>query len=191
MNKTEDMFSLTGSEYLKCLIDREINLKDSRLTEIQIPRYFKKTPISLKKETYPGQIRSIITPISEHVEKLGYSANIFTTLYEGLLNAFQHGNKYDENKKIILSTSIKPKELEFIISDQGEKIHPKFSRFILEQRQKNSTNSFLNWYNFSEEIKPDINNGTGTSFMHAYMDEIKYFKSKELGGVSLYLYKKQ
>jgi anti-sigma regulatory factor (Ser/Thr protein kinase) len=190
MIQDEDIFSLKNSEHLINLLDHKINLDDDLLVKLKIPKNFEKKLIALDKKNYPSQIRKNIAFISEKVEKLGYSPNIFTTLYEGILNGFQHGNNYDKDKKLILASKITQKELEFIISDQGNTLHPVFSRFILEQRQKDLNDSFVNWYKFSGEKKPNTNNGTGTAFMHAYMDEVKYFKSEELGGLSLYLNKK-
>ncbi|MFW6286052.1 MAG: ATP-binding protein [Nanoarchaeota archaeon] len=191
MIQDEDIFSLKKSEYMVNLLDHKINFSDELLVKLKIPKNFETKLITLDKKNYPSQIRKSIAFISEKVEELGYNPNIFTALYEGILNGFQHGNNYDKDKKLTLASKITKKELEFIISDQGNTLHSAFSRFILEQRQKDSNDSFINWYKFSGQTKPDTNNGTGTAFMHAYMDEIKYFKSAELGGLSLYLNKKK
>lgn len=190
MVEEKNINSIKKSKDLIDLLNEETDLNDNSLIELKIPDDFEQITINLDKNNYFSQIKKIVNPILEKVEKLGYQMNIFTALYEGILNGFQHGNKYDSLKKLIIASKITPENLEFIISDQGDTIHSEFSKFILEQRKKDRSESFIDWYEFSNQEKPQTNNGTGTSFIHAYMDEVKYFKSLELGGLSLYLSKK-
>jgi len=187
-----DISSLMESSILKSRLDGEIYLDSPDLTQIEIPSRFKKEILSLPKNNYNSEIRKIVEPISEEVEKLGFGGNVFTSLYEALKNAHEHGNLSSPKKNIILASNINPQNLEFIICDQGKKLHPKFTRFILELREKDLINGgFINWYEFSaEKPKPGRdNNGTGTSFMHVYVDRIRYFKSDDLGGLAVYMRK--
>lgn len=185
-----DAFSLESS-LSKKTIDKKINIIELE-PKIKIPNYYDKVNIKLDNTQYAKKIREIIEPISNGTENLGYSPNIFTALYESILNAYQHGNKYNDKKKIIMASSINPNKLEFIIADAGKTLHEKFFRFILKQREKSDENSnFINWYKFSGEKKPETNNGTGTSFMNAYMDEVKYFHCIDTNGLGIYLKKQK
>ena len=65
-------------------------------------------------------------------------------------------------------------------------------RFILALREKDLSNDgFIDWYKFTNQKKPSYsdNNGTGTSFMHVYMDRIRYFRCNDLGGLAVYMRK--
>lgn len=185
-----DIFS-PHSEYMKTF-DKKINFQNKSLPKLTIPQNFKQIDFNLPTEGYEKQIREIIEPTTTYAEKLGYGPNIFTALYETILNAHQHGNQ-KEKKNITLASLIKKNNLEIIVADQGNSLHPSFMRFILTLRQKEIKNGFINWYKFSNQIKPQNNNGTGTSFMHAYMDKIEYYISeneKTKGGLCVKLYKK-
>ncbi len=158
--------------------------------KIKIPSYFNKIDVKLDNFNYAQDIRKIIEPISRKVEKFGFSHNIFTGLYEALLNAYQHGNKFDDDKKLILGSNYNEDKLEFIVGDSGKILHKNFFRFILKHRERTDNgSSFINWYKFSGELRSNINNGTGTSFMHAYFDNIKYFNSLDTKGLGVYLAK--
>ena len=158
--------------------------------ELIVPEDFQKVRIQLPSSQYGTELRNQIQPISTLAETTGFSCNIFTALYETVLNAHQHGNKLDENKKILLSHRIRDRKLELIVEDQGTNLPEYFVPFLIKLRsQTMNGDSFVNWYNFSENKKPDSNNGTGTSFMHTYMDDITYQISKNLGGLALYLVK--
>ena len=45
---------------------------------------------------------------------------------------------------------------------------------------------FIDFYQFTNRKKPNTNNGTGTSFMHTYVDNVQYFKSAQ-GGLVVHL----
>jgi len=186
----DDIFSMKNSQLISSRLDGEVYFDSSKFNSITIPKRFDKKVLNLSREKYTKEIRNEINPISDMVEEFGYGGNIYSALYEGLLNAHQHGNSNSNKKKIIFASSITPQNLEFIIADEGIKLHSRFTRFILALREKDLANDgFINWYNFSHEKKSPINNGTGTSFMHVYMDEVKYFKSEELGGLAVYMKK--
>lgn len=184
-----DMFSLRESDLIKERINKKVSLNKKNLSKITIPSNFIKKEIKLTKDNYPKQIRKFLNPIAEEVENIGYGANIYTALYEGVLNSFQHGNKYNPDKKLCLAKNINKEKLEFIIADECVNIPADFLRFVLAQRERDLNSSFLNWYKFSGSKQSDINNGTGTSFMNQYMDKVQYFVSEDTGGLGLYLVK--
>lgn len=186
----EDMFSLERGNIPRQRLEGEIDLTSNSLVDLKIPDNYEINQINFPNISYEKSIREIIEPISNSCENLGYSHNIFTALYESILNAHQHGNKSNMKKKILFGYKLDPTSIEFIISDEGDKLHKSFLPFILAQRENNFQNSsFIDWYKFSNQEKNQINNGTGTSFIHAYMDEVKYFKSQELNGLAIYLKK--
>lgn len=184
-----DSFSL-DEEIARNRLDKTI--KTESLIPLSIPQDFTILEPKFTKKEYSSEIRTFIEPISRNVESLGFGPSVFTALYEGLLNAFQHGNYCNENKELLFAHFIEPKNIEFMICDQGKKLHPKFLRFILKHRERTEqTSNFINWYKHSGEDNSNTPNlGLGTSFMHAYMSEVKYFNSVELGGLALYLNKK-
>ena len=106
-----------------------------------------------------------------------------------MLNAHQHGNKANPDKKITLAYQIKNDKIRAAVIDQGGVFKPDFVPFILNLRQQGSYKKvFHNFYSFSDVEKPLTNNGTGTSFMHAYVDDVSYLKSPE-GGLVVHLTK--
>jgi len=186
----EDSFSLK-SELLKKLLEKDVNLKD--LIEVEIPNKFKIEEVKIKdKKIYGKEIRNFLDNFEEKNE-IFRSSKVYTPIYEAILNAYQHGNNYDNNKKILLSYNLTKKNLEFIISDEGiqSKLHSSFIRYILTLREKKykKKQECINWYDFSKSKKEEQNLGVGIYFMHVYMDKVLFYRSKELGGTSIYLRK--
>lgn len=187
-----DIFSLddSNSHIRSKLRENPIIFSNSNLKRIRIPSHYKKQELSLPTNNYGNEIRREVELIGSLAEEKGFSPNIFTAVYEAVLNAHQHGNKLDESKRILIGTNITKKNLEVVVADEGEMLHPEFSAFILNLRNTpNIAAQTFSWYAFSGEEQPEINNGTGTSFMHTYMDEIRYFQSSELGGLAVYMSK--
>ena len=48
--------------------------------------------------------------------------------------------------------------------------------FILKIRGHGLEETFVDYYEFTGREKPKSNNGTGTSFMHCYVNEVTYHK---------------
>ncbi|NCC71214.1 hypothetical protein EOM09_06540 [bacterium] len=178
IDKKSDIFS-PSSEPLKSILNREINLEENNISSIHIPHNFKKRKINLPKTNYGLKIREFVEPFAINAEEKGFGYNIFTALYEAILNAHQHGNKDQINSEILFANLNSKNSLEFIICDKGTKLANHFISYILNLRETNSNKSYLNWYEYSGNPKPETNNGTGTYFIHNYMDIVKYFKSLE------------
>ncbi len=192
----KDMFSLEGN-LIESLLDQEnIRLSDTTIPSLDIPEHFNTITFSIDSaDNSRKKLKEILYPIKELIDsEEEFPTNLYTGVYEAVLNAYQHGNKY-ENKNIRLSykkTKSKDKSLslEIIVEDQGKTLPKGFLRYILLQReQKNNQEHFLNWYDFSKKEPIGSNNGTGTSFMHASFDNIDYFRSREFGGLLVYLSK--
>lgn len=168
----------------------EIKLSEFLIPTFEVPEDFAKFICHFEKDIHGTQIRNAIEPIAKEAEEQGYSDNIFTAIYEAVLNAYQHGNNYDPNKSIRVDYKITNQQLEIAITDQGGIIKSEFIPFVLRHREGKHKTKFLDFYEFTKTKKPVTNNGTGTSFIHTYVDEVSYFKSKE-GGLVVYLLKKK
>ena len=62
-------------------------------------------------------------------EKLGFARDriedLKTALAEACINAIEHGNKFDQNKKVRVTLAANDKSLEVIVHDEGDGIDPK------------------------------------------------------------------
>jgi serine/threonine-protein kinase RsbW len=62
-------------------------------------------------------------------EKMGFARDriedLKTALAEACINAIEHGNKFDQNKKVKVTLAANNKSLEVIVHDEGEGIDPK------------------------------------------------------------------
>ncbi len=154
--------------------EEEIILAEIAQRKVSIPIGYELKELHLKS----GNGKEINSLINEEIKKFkeaGYPENIYTPIYEAILNAYQHGNKRDPNKKIIFAHKIGETSLDIIVEDEGGVIEGVFVPFILKHRERDVRRKFINFYEFANKEKPQSNNGTGTSFIHAYMDEVNYY----------------
>lgn len=164
----------------------------SEFPDLILPKNFVSTDLEIRRKSPYSDLRDQIEPISKNIEKHGFPPNVYTALYESSLNAFQHGNNYDFDKRIRVSHLIKKNSLELIIEDQGDELPEYFIPFLLKVRKETSKKrDFVDWYAFSCNEKNNVNHGTGTSFIHAYMDDVRYLRSNDLGGLAVYLLKEK
>ena len=177
---------------------REVNLKEFDIPVYEIDPVYttEEFRFSPERNIYLRQVRSTIEPISVKAEESGFDHNVFTALYEAVLNAHQHGNKKAPDKKVILAHNIEEETARFAVVDEGGMIDPEFISFVLRHREKRHKEDgerkgkILDFYRFIGKDKPEYNNGTGTSFIHMYMDGVSYFKYIG-GGLALHLTKKK
>ncbi len=154
--------------------DKEINLKEFVETKFVIPLDYIIKEFKIKK----GDSLEINSLIDDEMKKFrleGYPENIYTPIYEAILNAYQHGNKRDQNKKVIFAYKLNNANLITLVEDEGGIIDPLLIPFILKHREMEFNKKSISFYKFSQREKPKENNGTGTSFMHIYMDKINYY----------------
>jgi len=116
--------------------------------------------------------------------------NLFTPLFEAILNAHQHGNKNDPNKGVTVAYKRTDATVEVSVIDQGGEINPGFFPFVSLNRRnaKQNTGKSLNFYEVCGLEANGPNLGTGTNFLHVYMDRVSYYRSKE-GGLVVHLVK--
>lgn len=177
---------------------KEVDLKDFDIPVYEIdPLYaLEQLYFNPERNIYLKQVRSAIEPVSVKAEERGFDHNVFTALYEAVLNAHQHGNRKSPDKKVILAYNIEDEVAKFAVVDEGGIINPEFIPFVLRHRERGNKEdrerkrSILDFYEFIGKDKPEYNNGTGTSFIHMYMDKVSYFKHIN-GGLALHLTKKK
>ncbi len=184
-----DIFNLDNLESVvrnKFGTNKEVKLKDLTNNYSAIPNDYERIELKLESEEVFSELRDKIQPICTEFEKEGYGANLFTAVYEAVLNAYQHGNKKDTSKKITLAYKHSLEHLDLMVEDEGGVVDSNFVPFVLRHREGVYKEKFLNFYEFSGKEKPDKNQGTGTSFMHQYVDSVNYLIS-EKGGLIVHM----
>lgn len=172
-----DLFNLEDPDSLpRRLIgnESEVCLESMVPIKYSIPFDYRKKELRIKR----GESEEVISLISSEIKRIrkhGYPENINTPIYEAILNAYQHGNKRDPKKGVTFAYRIGPRSLDVLVEDEGGVIDAIFIPFILKHREADVKKHFINFYEFSGREKPQTNNGTGTSFMHAYMDGVRYY----------------
>lgn len=90
---------------------QEANVHTSELYTLQLP-------------SKPESITLLENLIEQIADKYQISedtfANMMTCLNEITINAIIHGNKLDENKKVIVNAEVEPKRVIWSIADEGE-----------------------------------------------------------------------
>ena len=90
---------------------QEANVQTSELYTLQLP-------------SKPESITLLETLIEQIADKHQVSedtfANMMTCLNEIAINAIVHGNKLDENKKVIVNAEVDPKRVVWTVTDEGE-----------------------------------------------------------------------
>jgi len=155
-------------------LERPIDLRLILERRVKIPEEYEKRELSFD-DGNGLKIFDLIRDDLVKFSKAGYPENLQTPVFEAILNAYQHGNQRDPNKKITFAYDIGDIALNILVEDEGGFIDPVFVPFILRHRERDVRKKFINFYEFSGREKPKENNGTGTSFMHAYMDEVNYY----------------
>ena len=177
MIKETDIFNLDNpNSIVRRLIEsqKEINLENLVQKRIQIPIDYELKELNIQSGE-SNEINSLIEKEIKKFSEIGYPENIYTPIYEAIRNAYQQGNKNNSGKKVRFAYKIGQANLNILVEDEGKIIDSAFAPFILKHREGNNKKKFINFYEFSGTEKPKTNNGTGTAFIHAYMDEVNYF----------------
>jgi len=135
-------------------------------------------------------VQASIQPIFQEAQRLGFPDNLSTAFLESVLNAHQHGNQNQPNKKVTVAYKITPAFVEIAVMDEGGIIDPELIPFVLRHRESRhkGKGEAINFYEFTRRQHPPGHNGTGTLFMHLYTDKVTYYKS-EKGGLVVHLTK--
>lgn len=180
-----DLFDSTIQEEIIC--EGYINLRKLNVSELEIPKRFEILRLSLNSEDYERVVKDFL----EESIFNSCAPSVKTALFEAIINAFQHGNDYNSRKGLLFAYYFNANYLEFILCDSGGIFNIFFPEYLKKLRKTSSL--YLNWYGYSNLVPKNRNQGVGTSFIHMYFDDIKYFRSHEgntKGGLFLYLRKK-
>ena len=76
-----------------------------------------------------GSEKEAIVKAVTVAEKLGFSRDriedLKTALAEACINAIEHGNKFDQNKKVKVTLAADDNSLQVVVHDEGDGIDPK------------------------------------------------------------------
>jgi anti-sigma regulatory factor (Ser/Thr protein kinase) len=186
----KELFELDSLDSLVRLYfarQKPIELKRFKVETFEIPPDYAILNLIIG-ENYASEIREQIEPVIRLAEEKGCNHNLYTAVYEAVLNAYQHGNRKDPKKKTTVAYKLGEEAVQFAIIDQGRQMDPNFIPYILRHKAGAHKIKFLNYYEFTGKEQPKTNNGTGTSFMHEYVDKVEYFKAKN-GGLVVHLTK--
>jgi len=90
---------------------QEANVQTSELYTLQLP----------SKPESITQLETLIEQIADkHKVSEDTFANMMTCLNEIAINAIVHGNKLDENKKVIVNAEVEPKRIIWTVTDEGD-----------------------------------------------------------------------
>ncbi len=186
----EDIFDINNyNSVIRKILRKESKIRLEKIIEhcVEIPAHFLSYSIHPKNSSIK-EIKSHIMPVCKKLKEEGINNSFSTAIYEVVLNAYQHGNKYDSTKEIRLSYGIINDSFSVIVEDEGDGIFPEFVSFVTAIKQ--DPEKFINFYDFIKQTPTKENLGTGTSFMHIYSDKVNYGRSK-LGGLAVELLRKK
>lgn len=157
-----------------------INLKDLNIETYKARKGFKTDVLDLS-----GNYQKKAVELSKKYNILSARKGfekVESGLLDAILNAHQHGNKFDLEKKIKLSYKIDSEKARFAVIDEGGILDPEFYTFLIRHHQGDHLKKgFINYYKWSGKEKKEPNLGAGTYMIHTYFDKVKYFKSKNNG----------
>lgn len=173
MNPNKDIFELSKKQALltwaisqqECLVLRNTNFPRVRIPDsYQIKTFFPKR----SQKTIDKKLSKLLDPLAKKYagiteEYLGFQASV----YEALLNTYQHGNQRDDSKKIIMANKITPKKVEIIVQDQGGILDPIFGLFVIQKRLRRGkiAKDFYEFANrFINRKRQKGNEGRGTHY---------------------------
>ena len=85
--------------------------------------------IELKLPNILGSEKVAIEKATTIAKKMGFSMDkiedLKTAIAEACINAIEHGNKFDQNKKVKVTLAANDTSLEVIVHDEGDGIDPK------------------------------------------------------------------
>ncbi|ROL59112.1 ATP-binding protein [Bacteroidetes/Chlorobi group bacterium MS-B_bin-24] len=72
-----------------------------------------------------AEIEAILNRINNHITlKKGKFHDILVATTEAVINAIQHGNKFDPNKKVTLNITASKNKIQVIVQDEGSGFDP-------------------------------------------------------------------
>ena len=188
MRRIEDIFSLNDGRSIPRTVFRgtDLDLRSFDLPIFEPDGSYK----VLELETPEGKDQTIHysllgTICQELCPSPDRQKRVRAALREAVKNAYQHGNKKDSSKKIVIAYRNSPELSDIVVGDQGGIINPQFVPFVLAHRYRSDCPQ--GFYQFAVGVtQPAENAGVGTYTMHLVCDEVKYHRNK-YGGLSVQL----
>ena len=183
-----DLFEIGDKDSLVRQIIQSKNEIDltTHNTEAPLESFYKDYTIEsivIDPENHRHDVSTKLKKLREILEINDIELGVQTAAYEAVLNAYEHGNKFDHTKEILIGYQLNPNSFKFFVEDSGGILKPEFASYIMNFRvQNNERIKFKSFYDFSDETpNTEQNQGVGTFFMHQYMDKINYFKGSTGG----------
>ena len=163
---------------LRSAFSKEINLASIDILPVKIPSDFQDYSFYPSSDT---NLRDNSLQFGSELRDNGYSRKLLSGLHEAVRNAYQHGNRKDNSKKIILAKKIDEEHASFFVGDEGGIINQDFLPYILRFRQSNLP-IISSFYRFSSKPRayPE-NEGLGMSVMHLVFDSVQFFRNEHNG----------
>lgn len=164
----------------------EINLRDYNLPRFVPGDDYTSIDICVKGDEQPFDHYDEIKELCVKGKHTGKHEKFYAAVIEAFRNAHQHGNKRNQDKKIVLSYRLTDNNFEVVVSDEGGIVNADFIPFVLLHRQ--GLEQPYSFYRFSPAaIRGPDNSGLGTSTMHLSADAVNYYVNKS-GGLSVRLF---
>lgn len=184
MRSIEDIVSLVDSRSLiRSAFKGKLTLSEHVLPEFKADENYSSLDIHIVKGEDTLDYQGKIAEICKNARATGKHERLHAGVNEAVRNAYQHGNKKDPKKKVIVSYRTVDDNFEAVVSDQGGEINADFVPFILLHRFK-QLGQPLSFYQFSGTSQPYENAGIGTYVIHMVADEVNYLRNSS-GGLSV------
>ena len=190
MKYEKDIFELSKKQELLTWALSEglcLNLKDSKFPQVGIPEnYVCKIMVPRRSQrSIQDKLLRMLDPLAKKYARIsGDYIGFHAGAYEALLNAYQHGNQRDDSKKIVLAHQFRPKGVDVFVQDEGGNLDPLFGLFVVQKRLR-SGRLAKDFYEFARNFKTrrprEGNQGVGTHIIHAYFDDVYYYRGKNDG----------
>lgn len=164
--------------------ENPIVLSQTKIEKTSIPDSYKSFEVYIEKEDLNESGRLSFDFPEKVGEMLGCDfkeLKIADSVYEALLNAYQHGHGEDASKPIKIHFKSDKKRIEILVEDQGGVLNPQFIPFALRHREPRNLVLPKDFYTFAQIEKPEGNHGYGTFFIHKGFDQVTYHRSENDG----------
>ena len=95
-----------------------VSLENFKVYPFAVPEDFERVELEFSPKDYREKIKRDIKPFVDYACFHGIPENIYTALYEAVLNAFEHGNGKDPHKKVTLAYKISNEGAEFAVIER-------------------------------------------------------------------------
>ncbi len=186
-NTTEDIFSfLDIGSLVRATFNQKINLNNYSLPLFSPDKKYTSCELTITEDQDTLDYHSFITEICKEGRHTGKHEKFHTGVSEAVRNAYQHGNRKEQKKKVTLSYKAEQDNFEVAVSDEGGELNANFVPFVLLHRHY-ELHTPVSFYSYAlDAVRRPENAGIGTFVMHMVSDEVNYFKNHD-GGLTVQL----